>query len=65
MDNNIKINVETDGFEEATEKIETLAEAYDGFPAQVVIKNCHNCTFNIRPTQIQTIEERGRHDEWM
>ena len=34
---NIKINVETEGFEEAQEQIEALADAYDGFPAQVTI----------------------------
>ena len=59
MDHNIEINVETKGFEEATEQIETLAEAYDGFPAQVVIKNCRNCTFNIHPSQIQMKEGEG------
>ena len=55
-ESNYKINIETEGFEEATEKIETLAEVYDGFPAQVTIKNCHHCTFNIYPSQTRIDE---------
>ena len=53
------INVETEGIEEATEQIELLADAYDGFPAQVTIKNCHDCTFNIYPSQTRIVEEEG------
>lgn len=34
----IKLNVETEGFEEAQEKVEALVDAYDGFPVQVTIK---------------------------
>lgn len=56
MDTNIRINCETNGFEEATEQIETLAEAYDGFPAQVVVKNCRNCTINIYPSQTKFVD---------
>ena len=55
-DTNIKINVETEGMEEATEQMEMLADAYDGFPAQVTIKYCRDCTFNIYPSQIRTVE---------
>ena len=57
-DTNIKINVETEGMEEAQEQIEMLADAYDGFPAQVMITNCHDCTINIYPSQslIRTVE---------
>ena len=62
MDNNIKIKCETEGFEEATEQIEVLADAYDGFPAQVTIKNCHDCTINVYPSQIRS-EEWREHDE--
>lgn len=62
MDNSIKINVETEGFEEATQKTEALTEAYDGFPVQVQIKNCRGCTFNIYPSQIQ-IKENGDDEE--
>ena len=53
------INVETEGIEEATEQIELLADAYDGFPAQVTIKNCHDCTFNIYPSQTRIVEAEG------
>lgn len=62
MDTGLKINVETEGFEEATQKVEALAEAYDGFPVQVQIKNCKGCTFNIYPSQIQ-IKETGDDEE--
>lgn len=55
---NMKISVETEGMEEAREEIEMLAEAYDGFPAQVTIRGCRNCTINVYPTQIQN--KRGK-----
>ena len=51
MNSDIKINVETEGIEEATEQMEMLATAYDGFPAQVTIRGCNHCTFNIYPSQ--------------
>ena len=53
------IKVETEGMEEATEQMEMLADAYDGFPAQVTIKNCRDCTFNIYPSQAKIIEAEG------
>ena len=59
-DTNLKVKVETEGMEEATEQVERLADAYDGFPAQVTIKNCRDCTFNIYPTQMRTVEAEGR-----
>ena len=59
MDTNVKIKCETEGFEEATEKVELLADAYDRFPAQVTIKNCRDCTINIYPTQIRSVYEKG------
>ena len=63
MDTNVRINCETNGFEEATEQIETLAKAYDGFPAQVTVKNCHHCTINIYPSQIvERGEQHGVQD---
>jgi len=55
----IKVNVETEGFEEAQEKVEALVDAYDGFPAQVTIKNCKNCTINIYPLQTKINEYGG------
>lgn len=56
-DTNLKINVETEGMEEAQEQIEMLADAYDGFPAQVTIKHCRDCTINIYPSQIMNVEK--------
>ena len=61
-DTNFKIKVETEGMEEATEQVERLADAYDGFPAQVTIKNCRNCTFNIYPSQTRFVEAEGREE---
>ena len=57
MEKTVKVNVETDGFEEATEKVEMLVDAYDGFPAQLTIKNCRDCNFYIYPSQNKTIVE--------
>ena len=59
-DRNFKIKVETEGMEEAQEQVEKLADVYDGFPAQVTIKNCRNCTFNIYPSQTRFVEAEGR-----
>lgn len=59
ISSNYKIEFETEGIEEATEQIEALADAYDGFPAQVTIKNCRDCTINIYPSQIRTVEAEG------
>ena len=59
-DNTYKIKMETEGIEEATEQIGALANAYDGFPAQVQIKNCHDCTINIYPSQMKYV---GVNDE--
>lgn len=49
----VKIKVETEGFEEAQHQVEALADAYDGFPAQVSIRNCSGCTINIYPSQMK------------
>jgi len=62
MNSDIKINVETEGFEEAQEQIDMLANAYDGFPAQVTIRGCNHCTFNIYPSQTRFVKE-GRSTE--
>lgn len=51
--NKVKIKVETEGFEEAQQQVEALADAYDGFPAQVSIRNCSGCTINIYPSQVK------------
>ena len=61
-DTNFKIKVETEGMEEAQEQLEMLADAYDGFPAQVTIKNCHDCTFNIYPSQTRIVEAEGSEE---
>ena len=54
-----KIKVETLGFEEAQTEIEELARAYDGFPAQVTIRNCSGCTINIYANQTKIQEQAG------
>ena len=58
----LKIKASTEGFEDAIQEVETLAEAYDGFPAQITIKNCKLCTFNIYSSQTK-IEDIGQGDE--
>ena len=62
MEDKYTIRVETEGMEEAQEQVEMLADAYDGFPAQVTIKNCRNCTFNIYPSQTRFAEVEGREE---
>ena len=57
-----KIKVKTEGMEEAQEQVEMLADAYDGFPAQVTVKNCRDCTINIYPSQIRTVEAEGSEE---
>lgn len=51
MDNKVNIECKTEGFEEATEKVEALVSAYDGFPPQVMVKQCCDCVINIYPSQ--------------
>lgn len=62
IDSTYKIKMETEGVEEATEQIEALASAYDGFPPQVIVKQCHDCTINIYPSQTRFIEEKTNDD---
>lgn len=52
----MKIKCSTEGFDEAQQEVEALAEAYDGFPAQVTIKNCRDCTINVYPSQTKMFE---------
>ena len=63
MEGKYTLRVETEGIEETTEQVERLADAYDGFPAQVTIKNCHDCTFNIYPSQTRFVEAEGSETE--
>lgn len=62
MENKVLIECETRGFDEATEQVEALAEAYDGFPAQVNIKGCRDCTINIYPSQTKIIDFNGSEE---
>ena len=66
MDDKIRIKAEVDmeQIKEATEKTRELAEetqnlsdALNEFPANVMIKNARNCTFNIYPSQTRNISE--------
>ena len=61
-ENNILLKLETEGFEDAQQEVEMLAEAYDGFPAQVTIKNCHHCKINIYPSQMKYIDAKGSEE---
>ena len=62
MENKVLIECETRGFDEATEQVEALAEAYDGFPAQVNIKGCRDCTINISPSQTKIRDFNGSEE---
>lgn len=62
MEGKYTLRVETEGMEEAQEQVEMLANAYDGFPAQVTIKHCRDCTFNIYPSQTRFVEAEGREE---
>lgn len=57
-DTEVKIRCETEGFDEAQEKVEALVSAYDGFPPQVQVRNCRDCTINIYPSQTRIAEEK-------
>lgn len=61
MDKEINIEANADGIEEVTEKVQNLSDALGAFPANVMIKNCKNCTFNIYPGQ--TMIMSGEDDE--
>ena len=50
----VEIECKTKGFEEATEAVEALVDAYDGFPPQVQIKGCRDCTINVYSSQIKS-----------
>lgn len=61
----MKIQCTTEGFDEAQQEVEALAEAYDGFPAQVTIKNCRDCTINVYPTQTKFVtygDDKGEEE---
>ena len=62
-ENKVMIECETKGFEEATEKIEALVEAYDGFPPQIQLKNIRNCKINIYPSQTKFVTHRSDYEE--
>ena len=53
----LKINVEAEGIDETTEKMKALVDVINGFPSQVTIKNCVDCTINIYPKQIKMVEQ--------
>ena len=64
MKNTIEVECKTKGFEEALEKVEALTEAADIVPAQMSIKNVHDCTFNIYPQQhIVSVSEHANDAE--
>lgn len=44
---------------ETASEVEALAEAYDGFPAQVQVKGCKDCTINIYPSQTKFVSING------
>lgn len=59
MDKEINVEINADGIEEVTEKVQNLSDALGAFPANVMIKNCKNCTFNIYPRQTMIMSEKA------
>ena len=59
----VVIKCRTDGFEEARQEVEELAETYDGFPAQVTLKYCHDCHIEIYPSQTKIIKVGEKEPE--
>lgn len=59
----IKINVEAEGIDETTEKMEALVDVMDGFPPQVTIKNCRDCILNIYPSQTRFVDNMTRVEQ--
>ena len=55
-DGTVNIKVETEGLDEATEKVESIADAINGFPPQVAFKYLRNCTINVYPSQTKFVE---------
>ena len=58
----IESEVEMPGLDEGIEKMETLSDIMNEFPAQVNISRSENCEFNIYPSQVQSIECGERSD---
>lgn len=59
----LTIEVTTKGVDEAVEKIgavtaetETLADALEAFPANVVIRNNKDCVINVYPSQTKIVD---------
>lgn len=61
-ENTIKVKIETEGLEEATQKVENLMDALNGFPAQVAFKNLKNCTINVYPSQAKVFEVKNKDE---
>ena len=65
-DGTVNIKVETEGLDEATEKVESIADAINGFPPQVAFKYLRNCTINVYPSQTKFVEVKDanrQHDQ--
>lgn len=62
-DRTITIGVETEGMDEAAERIERITDALGNIPPQVIIKGCKNCDITIHPTQAIAIRQGGENNE--
>lgn len=62
MDTEINVEVNAEGIEDVTEKVQSLSDAIGAFPANVMIRNCRNCTFNIYPGQTMIMSGREEGD---
>lgn len=47
----VYVEVKTEGFEEATQKMDDLTDAFNAFPSQVTFKYLRNCKINVYANQ--------------
>lgn len=63
-DMTLNIKVETEGADEAREKVEDLARSIRMLPPQVTVQDCHSCEINIYPSQNVWLKgEEGQDDD--
>lgn len=62
----IELEIETKGFEEATDKLQEMTDAMNNMPSQVVIRNCRDCVINVHPSQTIMVDfgdDEGSEEE--
>lgn len=54
----IDVKANTDGLDEAIDKVGELSELIADMAPQVSIRNCRGCTFNIYPSRTVFMDDR-------